>query len=57
MIAGPGDVNGDGFTDVAIGTPSSGNVYLFMGGPSGPATAPSVTLTGGPGFGAALAGL
>jgi hypothetical protein len=57
VIAGAGDVNGDGFADVVIATPISGNVYLFMGGASGPATAPSVTLTGGPGFGAAVAGL
>jgi MYXO-CTERM domain-containing protein len=45
-VAGPGDVNGDGFADIAIGAPgwdkgpiaSAGAVILIPGGAAGPAT-------------------
>ena len=57
VLAGVGDLNGDGFADLAAAAPYSGNVYLFFGGPAGPLAAPSLTLTGEPGLGAALAGL
>lgn len=63
-IAGAGDVNGDGYDDLALTsspTNSGGMVHLFHGGPGGVGAAPNVTLpspaglTGG--FGNSLAGL
>lgn len=53
-IASLGDVNGDGYGDVAVNTifvepgspDASGVVYVYLGGPGGPARAPSVMLTG-----------
>ena len=45
------DVNGDGYADVAVGAPSGGvtaahpgNVHVYLGGTSGIAASPSVTL-------------
>lgn len=46
------DFNGDGFTDVAMGAPdaptasTTGSVYIYPGGPSSVAAAPSATLRG-----------
>jgi len=44
-VAGAGDVNGDGYADVAISanrctdsTKTAGEVYVFYGGPDGPST-------------------
>jgi hypothetical protein len=46
-VAGAGDVNGDGFSDVVVGYPqfsngqaSEGIAYLYLGGPGGPDTTP-----------------
>ncbi|HEY2744863.1 MAG TPA: VCBS repeat-containing protein [Polyangia bacterium] len=48
--AGIGDVNGDGYADIAIGVENlSGgpdHVYIFYGGPTGVSASPAVTLTG-----------
>ncbi len=57
-LAGPGDLNGDGFRDLAVGAPGANAVHIFYGRSAGFPTAPSVTLTGAAGseFGAALAG-
>jgi hypothetical protein len=60
-VAGLGDVNGDGFVDVAVGAPGAGSyaerVEFYAGRTSGPASVPTTTLnapdTGG--FGATLA--
>jgi hypothetical protein len=48
LLACAGDTNGDGYTDVVIGTPAGPTVYweidhvsLFYGGPSGPGVIPS----------------
>ncbi len=49
-VAAIGDVNGDGFCDLAIGAPSAmrevGQVFVYLGGPGGLRTTPSSTLTG-----------
>ncbi|MEW5741414.1 MAG: FG-GAP-like repeat-containing protein [Myxococcota bacterium] len=60
-VAGVGDVNGDGYDDVAVAAPAAngrGAVYLFFGGAQGPAAVPGWTIDGpSPGafFGASLA--
>ncbi len=47
-VAGLGDVNGDGYGDVAVGAPSFNNargaVQVHLGGPAGVGAAPSMTL-------------
>ena len=51
------DFNGDGMADLAIGSPAVGSqsVSVFNGAPSGPASTPDETLTGGASFGEAVA--
>jgi hypothetical protein len=50
-VGGAGDVNGDGYGDVLVESVSydgrTGNVYLHLGGPSGPSTNPIVFPAGG----------
>ena len=58
-LASAGDVNGDGFSDVvvgAIGAAGTGQVYLYLGGPTGLNTSPTTTITGGDGFAANFGG-
>ncbi len=49
-VTGLGDVNGDGYADVAISTPQKvngnfgGGVYVFHGGPSGLGASPATTI-------------
>jgi len=48
-VAGAGDVNGDGYGDIIVGAPArettgTPTVYLYLGGPQGPAAAPSLSL-------------
>ena len=45
-VSGEGDLNGDGFSDILVGTSAAGRAYLFFGNGSFSATAPSVTFTG-----------
>lgn len=52
-LTAPGDVNGDGFSDVLVGAPAypvngapTGRVFLFTGGPSGLSTTPAWTADG-----------
>lgn len=49
-VAGAGDVNGDGYSDVLAGAPgyseSTGRVYLYAGGPGGLGAGPVMVLTG-----------
>jgi hypothetical protein len=46
-----GDVNGDGFDDVIIGVMQDSRAYVYLGGPQGLETTPSVTLAGSDSFG------
>ncbi len=54
---GPGDLNGDGFDDIAYGSPGAGAVYVFYGSAAGPPAMPSLTLTFAQGFGFSFARL
>ena len=60
-VAGPGDVDGDGYADLLIGAPEqgpNGQVHLYLGSSSGPAAAPawSHEWASGADFGQAVAG-
>ena len=59
VIASAGDIDGDGYADVIVGSPNSntdpGKAYVYFGGPSGISATPSVTITGSdPSFGTAV---
>ena len=50
-VAGAGDLNGDGFSDIIVGAPlydngevTEGRVYVYLGSASGPSEAPSWTV-------------
>src|SRR6185436_2718723 len=52
-VAGAGDVNGDGYDDLAVGAPNyqddqiqEGRVFLYLGSPGGLPTLPSWTADG-----------
>jgi|694.fasta_scaffold21102_3 hypothetical protein len=47
-VAPAGDVNTDGFGDLLIGAPGSGQAFLFHGSPSGPSNIPSLILSEAP---------
>jgi hypothetical protein len=44
-IVGAGDVNGDGYADVAVGSDGAGQAFLYLGGAAGLSSSPDVTLT------------
>jgi FG-GAP repeat/FG-GAP-like repeat len=43
-VTSAGDVNGDGYADVALANYDMGIVYVYLGGPSGLAASPAATL-------------
>lgn len=45
-VESAGDVNGDGFSDLLVGTYSSDHAYLYLGSANGPAIRPSAILSG-----------
>jgi hypothetical protein len=65
MVAGAGDVNGDGFADVLVAEPfvggAAGRVHLYLGSATGLASTPAVTVSGtdtaNGSFGTGLAGV
>ena len=53
-VAAAGDVNGDGYADLAVGirnysagTSQQGRVSIYLGGASGPSSSPTVFMNGG----------
>jgi len=54
---GVGDVNGDGYADLAYVAPGDGALYLYLGSNAGPSPTPSLTITAEQGFGFGLARL
>lgn len=52
-----GDVNGDGFGDVILGVEDDNVAYIYLGGPQGLESTPSVALYGSDSFGATVASI
>jgi hypothetical protein len=57
-LASAGDVDGDGFADLLVGSPQEDSVYVYRGGAAGFADPPAAVLTGPAksSFGAAVSG-
>ncbi len=45
-VASAGDVDGDGYPELLVGSPSEDRVYVYAGGPSGYAEPPAAVLAG-----------
>jgi glycosylphosphatidylinositol phospholipase D len=55
-VSGDGDLNGDGLSDILVGTSQGGKAYMFFGSQNFGVTAPSVTFSGATaGFGSSVA--
>jgi hypothetical protein len=55
-VSGDGDLNGDGLSDILVGTSQAGKAYMFLGNQNFGVTAPAVTFSGtSTGFGFSVA--
>jgi hypothetical protein len=55
-VSGDGDLNGDGLSDILVGTSGGGKAYLFFGSHNFGVTSPAVTFTGATtGYGSTVA--
>jgi len=58
-VAGAGDSDGDGFTEIIVSAPGARRVYIYSGGAGGPTDAPTLIIPSPPGspgsFGTSLA--
>jgi hypothetical protein len=55
-VASAGDVDGDGFADLIVGSFGSGEAYLYRGSAGGPTATPVTLSAGGSQFGISVAG-
>lgn len=56
-VAGVGDINGDGFSDVVAGSPANNKIYVFHGSPYlSSLQSPVLSITGSGQFGKSVAG-
>ncbi|HJL14118.1 MAG TPA: FG-GAP-like repeat-containing protein [Sandaracinaceae bacterium LLY-WYZ-13_1] len=56
-LAGPGDLDGDGYADVVVADGPRNEVYVYRGGPDGLEPEPAVAITRDAPFGGSVSGL
>jgi hypothetical protein len=54
-VASAGDVNGDGYSDVIVGSATIGSAFIYLGSASGLSSTPAATLTNAGNFGFSVA--